>query len=79
MSVLIKRKLIDGTSYSWCGRSDFQRSGYDQRTKELEMYNIPVIASETGCNIARPRKFDDVCLFLPLLFAHNVVAGNPER
>jgi hypothetical protein len=38
--------------YSWCGDSSYTLSGYDQRTKEFENYNIPAFFAEYGCNVS---------------------------
>jgi 1,3-beta-glucanosyltransferase GAS1 len=46
--------------YSWCGDSSFTESGYDQRTKEFENFNIPVFFAEYGCNEVQPRMFTEV-------------------
>lgn len=41
--------------YSWCGDSSYTLSGYDQRTKEFENYNIPAFFAEYGCNVSFAR------------------------
>jgi hypothetical protein len=46
--------------YSWCGKSSFEISGYDVRTKEFENYDVPVFFAEYGCNTPRPRLFTEV-------------------
>ncbi|KFX92337.1 hypothetical protein V490_05436 [Pseudogymnoascus sp. VKM F-3557] len=46
--------------YSWCGKSSFQKSGYDVRTKEFETYNVPAFFAEYGCNEPSPRVFTEV-------------------
>lgn len=46
--------------YSWCGDSDYKRSGYEDRTEEFADYNVPVFFAEYGCNEVRPRSFGDV-------------------
>ncbi|OBT90865.1 hypothetical protein VE02_00453 [Pseudogymnoascus sp. 03VT05] len=46
--------------YSWCGRSNFQKSGYAARTKEFETYNVPAFFAEYGCNVPSPRVFTEV-------------------
>lgn len=46
--------------YSWCGKSSFQKSGYDVRTKEFETYSVPVFFAEYGCNDPQPRVFTEV-------------------
>jgi 1,3-beta-glucanosyltransferase GAS1 len=46
--------------YSWCGDSSYTESGYDQRTKEFENFNIPVFFAEYGCNEVQPRMFTEV-------------------
>ncbi|OBT69071.1 hypothetical protein VE03_01270 [Pseudogymnoascus sp. 23342-1-I1] len=46
--------------YSWCGKSTFQKSGYDVRTKEFETYNVPAFFAEYGCNVPSPRVFTEV-------------------
>ncbi|KAI8339217.1 Glucanosyltransferase-domain-containing protein [Chlamydoabsidia padenii] len=46
--------------YEWCGESSFEGSGYADRTREFEAYGKPVFLSEYGCNLVRPRPFDEV-------------------
>ncbi|CAO3644654.1 unnamed protein product [Cunninghamella blakesleeana] len=46
--------------YEWCGDSSFEKSGYSDRTKELENFGKPVFLSEYGCNLVRPRPFSEV-------------------
>jgi len=52
--------------YSWCGKSSFTQSGYDQRTKEFDTYSVPAFFAEYGCNVVQPRIFTEVqALFGP--------------
>ncbi|OAL38787.1 hypothetical protein AYO20_01993 [Fonsecaea nubica] len=52
--------------YSWCGKSSYTLSGYDERTKEFSTYNVPVFFAEYGCNTVQPRQFTEVqALFGP--------------
>ncbi|GIK01741.1 hypothetical protein Aspvir_005779 [Aspergillus viridinutans] len=46
-------------AYEWCGVSGYVQSGYRELQKNASGYPIPIFFSETGCNAARPRTFDD--------------------
>ncbi|KAI8985983.1 Glucanosyltransferase-domain-containing protein [Pilobolus umbonatus] len=46
--------------YEWCGDSSFEKSGFKERTMELESYSKPVFLSEYGCNLVSPREFTEV-------------------
>lgn len=46
--------------YSWCGRSSFTQSGYDQKVKAYGNYSVPLFLSEYGCNKVEPRPFTEV-------------------
>ncbi|KAI9670228.1 MAG: 1,3-beta-glucanosyltransferase gas1 [Alyxoria varia] len=46
--------------YSWCGDSDYQRSGYRERVDFFEDYPVPVFFAEYGCNEGGTREFTDV-------------------
>ncbi|KAH7135179.1 Glucanosyltransferase-domain-containing protein [Dendryphion nanum] len=35
--------------YSWCGTSDFVKSGYETLYREADGYSMPIFLSETGC------------------------------
>ncbi|GAB1314786.1 Glycolipid anchored surface protein [Madurella fahalii] len=37
--------------YSWCGKSSFSKSGYDQQVEFFKNYSVPVFFAEYGCNL----------------------------
>lgn len=37
--------------YSWCGKSDMEKSGYSMQAKFFENYSVPVFFAEYGCNL----------------------------
>ncbi|KAI0181636.1 glycoside hydrolase family 72 protein [Hypoxylon sp. FL1284] len=47
-------------SYSWCGDSTFEESGYDQLVAMFKSTSVPVFYSEYGCNTPSPRVFTEV-------------------
>lgn len=47
-------------SYSWCGNSDLQKSGYGKLNALFSKSAIPVFFSEYGCNEVQPRLFTEV-------------------
>ena len=46
--------------YSWCGNSDYQTSGYADRTQEFSSYSVPAFFAEYGCIHPSPRGFSEV-------------------
>ena len=46
--------------YSWCGKSTYQLSSYEERTQEFSSYNVPAFFAEYGCNKVEPRPFEEV-------------------
>ena len=52
-------------AYEWCSSADnLQTSGYSTLNTYADNYNIPIFFSETGCNAAPPRTFDDQAAIL---------------
>ncbi|KAJ1918577.1 1 3-beta-glucanosyltransferase gel4 [Mycoemilia scoparia] len=48
-------------TYRWCGKeATFQTSGYSILTEKFRNFSMPVLLSEYGCNIVRPRTFSEV-------------------
>ncbi|KAI0117961.1 family 72 glycoside hydrolase [Nemania sp. FL0031] len=48
--------------YSWCGKSSFEKSGYDVQVDFFSNYSVPVFFAEYGCNTvggAEGRLWDD--------------------
>ncbi|KAI8951196.1 family 72 glycoside hydrolase [Xylaria longipes] len=48
--------------YSWCGKSTFEKSGYDVQVEFFSNYSVPVFFAEYGCNTvggAEGRLWDD--------------------
>ncbi|KAL5364334.1 Glucanosyltransferase-domain-containing protein [Aspergillus floccosus] len=57
-------------AYEWCGSSSYKTSGYHTLQHQAEDYPIPIFFSETGCNAAPPRTFDDqAAIFGPKMSA----------
>jgi hypothetical protein len=55
-------------SYSWCGDSSYQTSGYDVLVSDFSNTSVPVFFSEYGCNKPTPRIFTEVpVLYGPLM------------
>ncbi|KAI9797951.1 MAG: 1,3-beta-glucanosyltransferase gas1 [Piccolia ochrophora] len=46
--------------YSWCGDSDYQESGFKDRTEDFSDYPVPAFFAEYGCNVPSPREFTEV-------------------
>ena len=51
-------------AYEWCGDNDLQTSGYATLNSYADGFRVPIFFSETGCNTARPRTFDDQAAIL---------------
>lgn len=47
-------------SYSWCGESTFEESGYNTLVAMFETTSVPVFYSEFGCNTPSPRVFTEI-------------------
>jgi len=46
-------------SYQWCGDNTFSGSGYDVLVNDYQNYSLPIFFSEYGCNLVRPRIFQE--------------------
>lgn len=55
-----KIDLFGLNSYSWCGDSTFEESGFNTLVDDFEESTIPIFFSEYGCNEVRPRTFSEV-------------------
>ncbi|KAK3684221.1 Glucanosyltransferase-domain-containing protein [Podospora appendiculata] len=47
-------------SYSWCGDSTYEESGYDKLVEGFSNSSVPIFYSEYGCNTPSPRVFSEV-------------------
>ncbi len=56
-------------SYSWCGNSTFEQSGYSDLVSNFKGSNIPVFYSEYGCNKPDPRVFTEV----PTIYGNQMI------
>lgn len=55
-----KIDLFGLNSYSWCGDSTYEESGYDKLVADFQDATIPVFFSEYGCNEVTPRTFSEI-------------------
>ncbi|KAI1839825.1 hypothetical protein JX265_005109 [Neoarthrinium moseri] len=55
-----KADIFALNSYSWCGESTFQESGYDQLVAMFKTSSVPIFYSEFGCNTPSPRVFTEI-------------------
>lgn len=55
-----KIDLFGLNSYSWCGDSTYEESGYNDLVDEFKDSTIPIFFSEFGCNEVMPRIFSEV-------------------
>ncbi|KAI3658977.1 hypothetical protein MP638_000321 [Amoeboaphelidium occidentale] len=47
--------------YSWCGgEATYETSGWREMVEEFSNLGVPVILGEYGCNLVRPRMFNEV-------------------
>lgn len=46
-------------SYQWCGDNTYSGSGYDVLVNDYQNYSLPIFFSEYGCNLVRPRIFQE--------------------
>ncbi|KAF3036191.1 hypothetical protein E8E12_006214 [Didymella heteroderae] len=54
--------------YMWAGPSNYQISGYDQLVARLQGAALPIIMSEYGVNIQKPRQFEETAaLYSPAI------------
>ena len=60
-----KIDLFGLNSYSWCGDSTFEESGFNVLVEDFKETSIPVFFSEYGCNEVTPRVFSEV----PVLYS----------
>ena len=57
-------------SYEWCGKTNFKESGYVNLQNMAKNFPVPIFFSETGCNTAPPRTFEDqAAIFGPEMVA----------
>ncbi|KAH8671668.1 Glucanosyltransferase-domain-containing protein [Xylariales sp. PMI_506] len=54
--------------YTWCGNSSYYISGYDELPGDFDVFDIPVLFSETGCTQDGQRDFDDIGTMLGPVF-----------
>lgn len=55
--------------YSWCGNQSYYTSGYDKLYEQFQDYNLPIIFSETGCDLEDgDRDFSEVATMLGPVF-----------
>jgi len=47
-------------TYQWCGQQTFESSGYNTLTSDYTNYSQPIFFSEFGCNLVKPRTFQEV-------------------
>lgn len=65
-----KIDLFGLNSYSWCGDSSYEESGYNTLVEDFKGTTIPIFFSEYGCNEVRPRTFTEV----PTLYGDQMAA-----
>jgi 1,3-beta-glucanosyltransferase GAS3 len=47
-------------SYSWCGKSSFKQSTYEELVTNMKSSPVPIFFSEYGCNEVTPRIFQEI-------------------